>query len=266
MNATRPLQNRVAMVSGASGGMGQAICAQLAQAGAQVVMLGRDLDRLRQAREQLARQWGIGDLLSIQQIDIRDASSVSQAIAAQGQALGTPDMLVHAAGDGPVAPLLEATEAMWQATIQGKLLGTIRLTRAVAAGMVARKSGRIVIINGVFGREPDPLFPINSTVNAGLAAFGKASAHDLGRHGICVNVINPGATDTPLWADISQALASRLHTTADAVSQQVRDKVPLGRLAAPDDVAALVVFLASAGGQYINGAAITVDGGASAAI
>lgn len=132
MNATRLLPNRVAMVSG---GMGQAICAQLAQAGAQVVMLGRNLNRRRQAREQLARQWGIGDLLSIQPIDIRDASSVSLAIAAQGQTLGTPDMRVHAAGGGPVAPWLEATAAMWQATLQGKLLGTIRRPGGASAAI-----------------------------------------------------------------------------------------------------------------------------------
>jgi 3-oxoacyl-[acyl-carrier protein] reductase len=122
---------------------------------------------------------------------------------------------VHAAGDGPVAPLLETTEAMWAETLGGKLMGTIRLTRAVAAEMVSRRSGRVVIVNGVFCQEPDPNFPINSTVNCGLAGFAKAISRDLGRQGVRVNVVKPGATTTPL-STLHASLRDRVQSAAAA--------------------------------------------------
>lgn len=262
----RGLLERVAIVSGATGGMGSAICARLACGGAHVVMMGRDQAKLDRARARLTKQNGIGEYLSTQVADIGDPDSVDRAVGAIAERHEQLDILVHAAGDGPVAPLLETSEAMWQETVQGKLLGTIRLTRSVAAHMARYQHGRIVIVNGAFSREPDPVFPINSTVNAGLAGFGKAIARDLGRQGIRVNVVNPGATETPLWNQICGELASRFGVTADAIDQQVRDKIPLGVLASPDDVAELVAFLASPEAQYLNGASISIDGGATAAI
>lgn len=258
--------SRVALVSGATGGMGSAICARLLDDGLQVVMLGRDASKLARARDKLASNVTLIDRLSIQVVCINDPDSVEQAVSQVLNSHGRITDLVHAAGDGPVAPLLETTEAMWYETVQGKLLGTVRLTRAVAQHMVKAQCGRIVIVNGVFSQEPDPLFPISSTINCGLSGFAKAISRDLGRHGVRVNVVNPGATTTPLWSQICRDLADRFGTSPDAVDQQVRDKVPLGMLATPNDVAQAVAFLLSSQASYLNGAAINVDGGATASV
>lgn len=259
---------RVAIVSGATGGMGGAICAALLADGLQVVMLGRDEAKLERARVALIQQGrqSMADRLSTQIVNIGDSDSVTKSIEQIMTRFGRVTDLVHAAGDGPVAPLLETTERMWEDTVTGKLLGTVRLTRAVAAEMVRQGSGCVVVVNGVFSEEPDPLFPINSTVNCGLAGFAKAISRDLGHHSIRVNVVNPGATITPLWNDICRSLASRFGVSATDINQSVQEKIPLGRLADAADIANAVAFLLSPRAAHINGATLNVDGGATAAV
>lgn len=260
------LDGQVALVSGASGGMGSAICQRLVRSGMHVVMLGRSAERLEQAR--LAMDVGPAGQarLSVQVIDIADPDAVRASVDELSKRFARIDLLVHAAGDGPLASLLETSEALWQKSIQGKLMGTVRLTRAVAAEMCRYQAGQIVIVNGVFSREPDPLFIINSTVNCALAGFAKSVARDLGHQGVRTNVVNPGATQTPLWDDISESLGSRFGQSAQAITDQVTQKIPLGRLASPGDVAEVVALLASPASSYLNGATIDVDGGATAAI
>lgn len=259
-------RSRVALVSGATGGIGSAVCARLLEVGMQVVMLGRDASKLARGQDRLACVAPANARLSTQVIHIGEFESVSRAVSEVLERHGRITDLVHAAGDGPVGALLETTEQMWDETLQGKLMGTVRLTRAVAAHMVSARSGRIVIVNGVFNQEPDPFFPINSTINCGLSGFAKAISRDLGRHGVRVNVVNPGITATPLWDDTCHDLAARLRISADELHQQITDRIPLGTFASPDDVAHTVAFLLSPQARYINGASINVDGGLTAAV
>lgn len=260
------LEGRVALVSGATGGMGSAICQKLVKAGMHVVMLGRDAHKLERCRKSLGDSIAIQNHLSTQVVDIADADSVRTSVDEISAQFTKIDLLVHAAGDGPMASLLETTEALWQKSIQGKLLGTIRLTRAVAAEMCRHQEGHIIIVNGVFSKEPDPLFPISSTINCALAGFAKSVARDLGSQGVRTNIVNPGATHTPLWDEIATALGNRFGVSAEAITQQAISKIPLGRLATPGDVADIVAMLANSASSYLNGVTLNVDGGSTAAL
>ncbi|MEU9210270.1 SDR family oxidoreductase [Streptomyces sp. NPDC048415] len=256
----------VIAVSGATGGMGTAVVEELARSDATVALLGRDAARLERTRQLIdARTGGAGRLVTYE-TDINDAAAVDATVAGLVAELGRVDALVHTAGDGPLAPLAETTDEMWQATFNGKLMGAVRLTRAVAGPMAEAGGGSVVLVSGVFRKDPDPLFPVNSAVNAALATFAKAVSKDLGRSGIRVNVVDPGAVRTPLWDEIAKTLGDRTGATADEVTASVAAGTPLGTLAEPQDVARLVAFLLSPAARHIAGAAITLDGGASAGL
>jgi NAD(P)-dependent dehydrogenase (short-subunit alcohol dehydrogenase family) len=261
---TTPETTEIALVSGATGGVGGAVSARLARDGAHVVMLGRDQARLDAARERLAADLApeAAERLAVLRLDINDSADVDAGVAAVLAEHGRIDVLVNSAGDGPVGPLADATDAAWEATINGKLLGAMRLTRAVAPGMAARGAGRIVFVNGVFRLEPSPLLVVNAVVNAGLGGLAKAVSKDLGPKGIRVNTVDPGATDTALWAEILDDMGALLGASPDDVQKEVLAGVPLGRLVDPAEVAAAVAFLVSPEAAMVNGAFLTVDGGA----
>ena len=250
-----------ALVSGATGALGSAICRRLLLAGWHVEMLGRDAKRLAQTRQALGANSHQLERLSTCVVNINDEQSTQDAVRSVAARHAKLDLLVNAAGDGPVAPLLETTEEGWQRTLQGKLMGTVRLTRAAAGCMQRQGNGHIVIVNGTFSKEPHPLFPINSTVNCALAGFAKAISHDLGSKGIRVNVINPGITNSPLWNKTARALAERFGIDATQVNAQLLAKNPLGRFATPNDVAEAVYWLSRPESDYLNGATLDVDGG-----
>jgi len=260
MSETAP---RVVLVTGATGGIGSAVVRDLARDSI-VVMLGRSQARLEQARDRI----GAGvprDRLRPFEMDINSSRSVELAVAAVVRDFGRIDGLVHCAGDGPVGSLTEATDEMWQTTLSAKLLGAVRLIRAACAHMADRASA-IALVSGTFRKEPNPDFPVNSAVNAALAAYAKAISRDLGRRGIRVNVIDPGATDTSLWSETAKEIAARSGTTADEVNAGVLANTPLGRLTTPADIAGAVRFLLSAEAGNITGAALALDGGAAIAL
>lgn len=257
-------QNRIAIISGATGGMGRVIAKQLAPLYETTVLLGRNLARLNSLKEEFDSS--LNTKVIPVEVQISDPKSVTSAMKILHKIDGVPEVLVHAAGGGPVADLFNSSEEQWFDVINSKLMGAIRLTKEISKDMVAAKSGSIIFINGTFALEPDPLFPINSTINCAISGFAKAISHTLGASGVRVNIINPGPVDSPLWEKTCVEIAGITGGSPSAVNEAVASKSPFKRLAKISEIADLVLFLASKQASFLNGTAISIDGGMSKAV
>ncbi len=254
------LEGRVALVTGASGGFGAAIARALAGAGAGVVLVGRDGDRLRPLVDEL------GGLATAIQGDVSHANEAQRIVEEAVAARGRLDALVNNAGGATVGGLMDLSDGAWQEDVDLKLFGYLRMMRAAAGAMRRQGGGRIVNVIGLAGHEPYHLLTAPSVVNAGLLALTKAAADELARDNITVNAVNPNAAATGRGDRMIDALAAAQSATPDQVRDYLVGATPLGRLARPDDVAAVVLFYASRLSTFLTGTSLTVDGGAHRAI
>lgn len=254
---------KVVLVAGATGGIGRAICTLFARNGATVVMLGRDEARLAEARKSVLEESGTETPVITVVADINNTDSVDAAVERTLVGYGAIDTLVHAAGDHPVRSIFDTTDEDWAAGLNSKLLGAVRLIRAVGRGMTERGSGSIILIGGLFRAEPAPLFPIASVLNAGIGALAKAVSKDFATKGVRINIVDPGPADTDRWRQTCEELSVVTGATAEQVDKGAVASIPMGRLAAPADIAHMTAFLASEKSAYLTGGSFIVDGGSS---
>jgi 2-hydroxycyclohexanecarboxyl-CoA dehydrogenase len=260
MSATAPtgrlLDGRVAAVTGGGAGIGGGISRRLAAAGATVVVNDVDADLLAAAVADIEAAGGrcvaVGG-------DIRDPAVVEElALAALAVEGGRVDVLVNNVGDyRPSGRFLKTTEADWQALYAINLEHVLRVTHAVAPAMAARGSGSIVNVSTVEAFRGIPANAVYSAFNAGVNAFTRSLAVELGRDGVRVNAIAPDLADT-----LQTPAAAMLRGRDPAM---VRHWLPLGRFGQPDDYADVVLFLASDLSRFVTGHVIPVDGGTTAA-
>jgi len=195
---------------------------------------------------------GIGRAIALR-LDVTDAASIQAAVAETEQALGPLDVLVNNAGWDEVEPFVESRVATWDKLLEINLKGPLLCAHAVLPGMIARGSGRIVSIASDAGRVGSSGEAVYSAAKAGVIGFTKTLAREVARHGINVNVVCPGPTDTPLLAGIGADNPKLVEALSRAV--------PLGRLGRPEEVAAAVAFLASDDAGFITGQTLSVSGG-----
>jgi 2-hydroxycyclohexanecarboxyl-CoA dehydrogenase len=235
------------LVTGAARGIGAGIARAAAAAGA-TVALG-DLDPAAARETAAALPAGALGLA----LDVADARSVGAAVAETEARLGPIDVLVNNAGIDVIGPFVESDEETWERLWAVNLKGTLRTTRAVLGGMIARGRGRIVNIGSDAGRVGSTGEAVYSATKGGVIAFTKALARELARHQITVNCVCPGPTDTALLEQV-RAYDEKLHAS-------LARAIPLRRLGRPEDVAAAVVFLAGDEAAFITGQTLSVSGG-----
>lgn len=253
-----PLAGRTALVSGASNGIGKATALRLAADGARVVLVARTAEPLDAVATEIGAAGGSAVAVPG---DLATAAGTAQAVADVARLAGPVDILVNVAGAAPGGTILEVDDAGWATAIDLKLLGYIRLTRALLPGMIERGWGRIVNVAGNAGRQPDGWLVTAGVVNAAVIALTRAVAGDVARHGVTVNCICPGPTDTRRWSGLRATYAKRNGLDEETATRDLLGLIPAGKIATAEEIAAAIGFFASPDAGHIVGQALVVDGG-----
>jgi NAD(P)-dependent dehydrogenase (short-subunit alcohol dehydrogenase family) len=259
--SSRPLQGRVAIVTGARRGIGKAVAAGLARAGARVALADIDPVGVRDAASDIARAAGV-DTWSAG-VDVTDAGQVQALVAGTVERFGRLDILVNAAGVLHVRPFLEQTDDEWHHTMAVNATGTFLCCRAAARYLVAQgEGGRIINVASNAARIPRMHNAAYCASKAAVLHLTRVMALELAAHRITVNALCPGATETEMLVQVQAGGdPRRLEGIITGRLDLFRSGIPLGRLARPEEQADAVVFLASDAAAFITGQAITVDGG-----
>ncbi len=255
--STTSLAEKVAIVTGASRGIGSAIAEKLARNGAHVVLAARDTKKLD---EVAARIRDSGGETLVHTADLSRADAPPGLVAATIARFGGIDIIVNNAGATKRGDFLELSEEDWQAGYALKFFGAVRLTRAAWPHLKLR-DGSIVNIAGVGGRTPGAEFTIGGSVNAAMLSFTKAMADRGIDDGVQVNAINPGFIRTDRFAKRVENVAAELGVTLTEAERALIKDSEVSRVGEPDDIANLVAFLVSAEGSYLHGSLIDMDGG-----
>jgi NAD(P)-dependent dehydrogenase (short-subunit alcohol dehydrogenase family) len=250
------LAGRAALITGAGGGLGQAVALALAEQGVAVAALDVDAAGAERTAAAVERHGARGLALPA---DVADTAQVTQAVARAREALGPLDLLVNLAGYFHSAPLQDLADDQWQRMLAVHVGGTFRCCRALLPSMIERRFGRIVNVASVqaygagFGYIPYSTH--YAAAKAGIIGLTRSLAREVGPHGIGVNAVAPTAVDTPQWrADAPAAdLATRRGERARVI--------PLGRIGEPADVAAAVLYLLSPASAFITGHVLPLTGG-----
>jgi len=235
------LQHKVALVTGASRGIGRAIAAELARQGARVVGTATTME----GANAISQSGLTGKLLNV-----RDAAQSDALVSAIGKELGDIAILVNNAAVTRDNLALRMKDADWDEVMETDLKSVFRLSRAVMRGMMKARWGRIINITSVVGASGNPGQANYAAAKAGVVGMAKSLARELGSRNITVNCVAPGFIDT----DMTRALT-------EAQKNALLAQIPLGRLGLPEDIAAAVAYLASPAAAYVTGAVLHVNGG-----
>ena len=246
-------KEKAVVVTGGGGGIGGATCRRFASEGGRVAVFDLNLDAAENVAVGIRTAGGVAQAFKC---DITDRASVDAAVAAAQAQLGPIDVLVNNAGWDVFLPFTKTAPAQWDKLIAINLIGALHMHHAVLPGMVERRRGRIVNIASDAARVGSSGEAVYAACKGGIVAFSKTIAREHSRHGINVNVVCPGPTDTALFADYKLGAGN-----PEKLEEAFRRSIPLGRIGQPDDLPGAILFFASDDAAYVTGQVLSVSGG-----
>ena len=241
------LKEKVAIVTGASRGIGEAIATQLSSCGAKIILIARNADKLKIVQERITSQGGIAESMAG---DVSSLDSFADQISSINEKWGHIDILVNNAGISKDNIIMRMKEDDWDEVMSINLKGCFNGIKSVTRPMIKNKAGRIINITSVIGQIGNAGQSNYAASKAGIMGLTKSMAKELGSRNITVNAVAPGYITTDMTDELN-----------DDLKEKMKSSIPLGRLGTPDDVANLVCFLTSDDAGYITGQTFNVDGG-----
>lgn len=253
------LQNKKAIVCGSTQGIGKAIAFELAELGAEVILVARSEQKLMEVKKELEKKTGrthhyiVADFSFPPELRIRIEDFIGE--------LGPVHILVNNTGGPAAGNVTDAKTEEFIMAFNNHLICNHILAQACLEGMKAEKYGRIINIISTSVKQPIAGLGVSNTIRAAVGNWSKTLAGEVGQFNITVNNVLPGATGTQRLTSIAQNRATKSGKSADHILQEFADEIPMKRIAQPEEIAAAVAFLASPAASYINGINLPVDGG-----
>lgn len=252
------LEGRVALVTGGSKGMGRATAAALAAEGCEICLLARNPGTLEEAAAAITEQTGREVLTVVG--DVARAELAQETVDAVMARFARIDILVNNAGGPPMGSFLDHDEAAWNVALRTNFLSVVGFTQAVTPHMMANTWGRVINITSTLAKEPTGRMVLSASARAAVSAFSKSVSAEFAPHNITINTVCPGGVLTDRLVGLIEAGAASSKISYDEQLQASQSLIPMDRFAAPEEIADVIVFLASERGSYVTGVSLMVDG------
>jgi len=253
------LKDRVAIVTGSSRGIGKAIAYGLAKEGAKITICARNEDLVKKAAKEI--EYLVKTEVLPVKVDLSKKEDIKDMVKATVRKFGRVDILVNNTGGPPSVLFTETSEKNWSEAINLLLMSVVNCCMEVIPYMKENRWGRIINMTSFAAKQPAERLVLSNTIRAGVLGLTKTLANELAEYGILVNSVCPGWTFTERVMELARSIAEKTGKTSNNVISEWANSIPLRRLAQPEEIANMVVFLASERASYVTGAVIQVDGG-----
>jgi 3-oxoacyl-[acyl-carrier protein] reductase len=253
------LKDKTVLITASSTGIGKAVAEIFAQEGCKIAISSRSKDNLLSAARELKEKYAVEPLWSV--CDLNKQKDIENTFAAVTRQFGTVDILVNNCG-GPVPGLFQQLEEEdWNFAYEQILLSVVRFSKLVLPGMMANNWGRIINLTSITVKQPIDNLVLSNSLRAGVTGFTKSLSNEVAKFNITVNNVAPGMTLTRRLYELAVVEAKEKGKSHEEILVEMAKRVPLNRLARPEEIASMVVFLASKQASYVTGNTIQVDGG-----